>query len=99
MARGTNYGSTDPAIGPREHVVEDRGLDMVAPAAGWEGSRPICRDKDDCPCSDSEEAMVKRVLFVCEGNIHRSRTAEVLYGDTPGLEVRSAGLANSARVQ
>jgi predicted protein tyrosine phosphatase len=42
---------------------------------------------------------MQRVLFICEGNIHRSRTAEVLYGSSPGLEVRSAGLADSARVQ
>jgi predicted protein tyrosine phosphatase len=42
---------------------------------------------------------MQRVLFICEGNIHRSRTAEVLYGPSPGLEVRSAGLADSARVQ
>jgi predicted protein tyrosine phosphatase len=42
---------------------------------------------------------MRRILFICEGNIHRSRTAEILYDSTPGLEVRSAGLADSARVQ
>jgi predicted protein tyrosine phosphatase len=41
----------------------------------------------------------KRVLFVCEGNLHRSPTAESLYAGTFGLAVRSAGLASSARTQ
>jgi predicted protein tyrosine phosphatase len=43
--------------------------------------------------------MPNRVLFICEGNIHRSRTAADLYANTPSLEVQSAGLADSARVQ
>src|SRR5689334_7750223 len=42
---------------------------------------------------------MQRVLFICEGNVHRSRTAADLYAKTPGLDVRSAGLANSALVQ
>src|SRR5262245_42241391 len=41
----------------------------------------------------------KRVLFVCEGNLHRSPTAEALYSSTPGVEARSAGLSALARVQ
>lgn len=44
-------------------------------------------------------AKAKRVLFVCEGNLHRSPTAERLYATTPGLKVRSAGLSDLARVQ
>ena len=40
-----------------------------------------------------------RVLFVCEGNLHRSPTAERLYSATPGVEARSAGLSDLARVQ
>lgn len=43
--------------------------------------------------------MSKRVLFVCEGNLHRSPTAERLYSATPGIDARSAGLSNLARVQ
>jgi predicted protein tyrosine phosphatase len=43
--------------------------------------------------------MSRRVLFVCEGNIHRSPTAERLYATTPGIEARSAGLSPLARVQ
>jgi predicted protein tyrosine phosphatase len=39
------------------------------------------------------------LLFICEGNIHRSVTAQRLYATTPGIEARSAGLASSARVQ
>ncbi len=35
----------------------------------------------------------ERILFVCTGNIDRSRTAEELYGDDPRYEVRSAGTA------
>ena len=42
---------------------------------------------------------VRRVLFVCEGNLHRSPTAEKLYASTPGVETRSAGLSPFARVQ
>lgn len=43
--------------------------------------------------------MVRRVLFICEGNIHRSVTAQRLYATTPGIKARSAGLSSSARVQ
>lgn len=41
----------------------------------------------------------KRVVFVCEGNIHRSPTAERMYAGTPGISARSAGLSPLARVQ
>lgn len=41
----------------------------------------------------------RRVLFICEGNLHRSPTAERLYSATPGIEPRSAGLSHLARVQ
>jgi predicted protein tyrosine phosphatase len=44
-------------------------------------------------------AKPKRVLFICEGNLHRSPTAEHLYSCTPGVEARSAGLSALARVQ
>ena len=43
--------------------------------------------------------MRRRVLFICEGNIHRSVTAQRLYATTPGIETRSAGLSPFARVQ
>jgi predicted protein tyrosine phosphatase len=43
--------------------------------------------------------MAKRVLFVCEGNLHRSPTAQRLYASTPGIKARSAGLSSLARVQ
>jgi predicted protein tyrosine phosphatase len=43
--------------------------------------------------------MTRRVLFVCEGNRHRSPTAERLYADAPGIKARSAGLSDLARVQ
>ncbi|WP_238602570.1 low molecular weight protein tyrosine phosphatase family protein [Fimbriiglobus ruber] len=39
------------------------------------------------------------MLFVCEGNLHRSPTAERLYSTTPGIEARSAGLSYLARTQ
>jgi len=35
----------------------------------------------------------ERILFVCTGNVDRSRTAEGLYGSDPRYEVRSAGTA------
>jgi predicted protein tyrosine phosphatase len=41
----------------------------------------------------------RRVLFVCEGNLHRSPTAETLYATTPGIIARSAGLSDLAGVQ
>jgi predicted protein tyrosine phosphatase len=44
-------------------------------------------------------ANARRVLFVCEGNLHRSPTAERLYSTTPGIWARSAGLSDLARVQ
>lgn len=44
-------------------------------------------------------AKVKCVLFVCEGNLHRSPTAEHLYAATPGIKARSAGLSPLARTQ
>jgi predicted protein tyrosine phosphatase len=43
--------------------------------------------------------MTRRVLFVCEGNLHRSPTAQRLYAQTQGIEARSAGLSPLARVQ
>jgi predicted protein tyrosine phosphatase len=39
----------------------------------------------------------RRVLFVCEGNLHRSPTAETLYASTTGLHVRSAGTSALSR--
>jgi predicted protein tyrosine phosphatase len=35
----------------------------------------------------------ERILFVCTGNVDRSRTAEELFGVDPRYEVRSAGTA------
>jgi predicted protein tyrosine phosphatase len=35
----------------------------------------------------------ERILFVCTGNVDRSRTAEDLYSRDPRYEVRSAGTA------
>jgi len=35
--------------------------------------------------------MVKRVLFVCSGNFHRSPTAVKVFKDREGFEVKSAG--------
>ncbi|VTR91341.1 Uncharacterized protein OS=Polaromonas sp. (strain JS666 / ATCC BAA-500) GN=Bpro_1380 PE=4 SV=1 [Gemmata massiliana] len=40
-----------------------------------------------------------RALFVCEGNRHRSPTAEKLYSATPEIAARSAGLSSLARVE
>jgi len=38
----------------------------------------------------------KRVLFICQQNRLRSPTAEALFRDQPGWDVRSAGLAAEA---
>jgi predicted protein tyrosine phosphatase len=43
--------------------------------------------------------MSKRALFICEGNLHRSPTAERVYAATPGVNARSAGLSPLARTQ
>lgn len=40
-----------------------------------------------------------KVLFVCTGNVDRSRTAEELFKNVKGLEVRSAGTSYAATVQ
>lgn len=44
-------------------------------------------------------ARAVRALFVCEGNRHRSPTAERLFATAPGVEARSAGLSPLARVE
>src|SRR5258708_2715365 len=41
----------------------------------------------------------KMVLFICEGELHRSPSAAALYADAPGLQARSAGLSPLARRQ
>jgi predicted protein tyrosine phosphatase len=43
--------------------------------------------------SGEREGEIERILFVCTGNIDRSRTAADLYGSDPRFEVRSAGTA------
>ena len=40
-----------------------------------------------------------KILFVCSRNQWRSPTAEAIYQDEPGLEVRSAGTEPSARTK
>lgn len=40
-----------------------------------------------------------KVLFVCTGNVDRSRTAEEMFKNVEGLEVRSAGTSYAATVQ
>ena len=47
----------------------------------------------------SKEKPPRRVLFVCGLNRYRSKTAEALYRDAPGFEVKSAGLDRIAKVQ
>jgi len=38
-----------------------------------------------------------KILFVCSGNMDRSPTAEHLYANYPGLEVKSAGTSPAAQ--
>ena len=40
-----------------------------------------------------------KILFVCTGNIDRSRTAEEIFNETEGVEVKSAGTSIFAPVQ
>jgi predicted protein tyrosine phosphatase len=40
--------------------------------------------------------MVRKILFVCSGNIDRSPTAEQLFKNYKGLEVKSAGTDRKA---
>jgi predicted protein tyrosine phosphatase len=42
--------------------------------------------------------MVKRMLFVCGRNVDRSPTAEDMFKDIAGLEVKSAGVSYGATV-
>jgi len=42
------------------------------------------------------ESASLKVLFVCDANRLRSPTAEAIFGDRPGLEAKSAGLAKQA---
>lgn len=46
----------------------------------------------------AKEKHPRRVLFVCALNRYRSKTAEALYRDCPGYEVKSAGLDRIAKV-
>ena len=38
-----------------------------------------------------------KILFVCSSNVNRSTTAEHIYANRPGLEVKSAGVLPDAR--
>ena len=38
-----------------------------------------------------------KILFVCSSNVNRSRTAEDIYANRQGLEVKSAGILPHAR--
>jgi len=42
--------------------------------------------------------MAKKLLFICSQNKLRSRTAETVFCDYPGVEADSAGLNDSAEV-
>lgn len=39
-----------------------------------------------------------RILFVCTGNIDRSKTAEEMFKNVEGVEVRSAGVSMAATI-
>ncbi len=41
---------------------------------------------------------MKKILFICSQNKLRSPTAEAIFCDYPGWEVRSAGLNNDAEI-
>ncbi len=41
----------------------------------------------------------RKILFVCTGNVDRSPTAEALFKNLPGFEVKSAGTSIIAAVQ
>jgi predicted protein tyrosine phosphatase len=40
-----------------------------------------------------------KILFVCSRNQRRSLTAELVFSKAPGLQVRSAGTAEGARIK
>jgi len=40
-----------------------------------------------------------KLLFICSRNQWRSRTAETIFRNRDGIEVRSAGTANNARIR
>lgn len=41
----------------------------------------------------------KKILFVCNRNKWRSFTAETIYRNTPGINVKSAGTEDAARIK
>lgn len=43
--------------------------------------------------------MARKLLFICSRNQWRSRTAETLFRNRQGVEVKSAGTANNARIR
>ncbi len=43
--------------------------------------------------------VTRKVLFVCSRNRRRSLTAEKIFADVPGWQVRSAGTAEGARIK
>ena len=42
---------------------------------------------------------MQHLLFICSRNEWRSRTAETIFRDTPGVTVKSAGTSPSARIR
>ena len=46
-----------------------------------------------------KEIDVTKILFVCSANADRSPTAERIYKDREGFEVKSAGISRHAQVQ
>lgn len=47
----------------------------------------------------TEDRRKMKVLFVCTGNIDRSRTAQELFNGVKGIEAKSAGTSAQAPVQ
>lgn len=55
-----------------------------------------CGLKKKIKCVSPELYKMKNVLFVCSQNKLRSPTAETIFSNIEGFDVRSAGLNNSA---
>jgi predicted protein tyrosine phosphatase len=49
--------------------------------------------------SNSQVTHPTKLLFICSMNKWRSRTAEEIFRDTPGYQVKSAGTEPSARIR
>ncbi len=80
-------------IGPDDTSLRAPRRDSVHPETGKLTIYGWTRDR-----GGTGDSLMKHVLFLCSQNRLRSPTAETIFSDCAGFEVRSAGLDHSAIV-